>query len=91
MSQFVTGKATALSKADSASKAPLGRSDPAEDADAVPDQATADKQQGEDDWEPAPVTRRRAARRRGTNDPSVKQDRGSRKRQAVESDSQDLA
>ena len=88
MSLFVTGKATALSEADLASKAASGQADPAEDADTVPGQAAADSKQ-DDDWEPAPTITRRAARR-GTKDPTIK-GRGGRKRQAVESDSQDSA
>lgn len=91
MSWFVAGKATALSKADLASKAVSGQPEPAEDAGALPDQATADTQQDEDDWEPAPTIKRKAALRRGTKDPPAKRDKGGRKRQAVESDSQDSA
>lgn len=91
MSGFALGKATALSEADSASKAASARPDPAEDADAVPDQATAEKEQEEDDWEPAPTTKRRAATRRGTKDPPAKRGRGGQNRQAVEPDSQDSA
>ena len=89
MSLFVTGKATALSEADSASKAASGQADPAEDADTMPGQATADSKQEDYDWEPASTTTKRATRR-GTKNATMK-GRGGRKRQAVESDSQDSA
>ena len=87
----VTGKATALSEADSASKAASGQSDPAEEADTMPDQAIADRQQEDDEWKLDPTTEWKAATRRGTKNSPAKRDRGGRKRQAVESDSQDSA
>ena len=86
----LAGKATALLKADLESKA-AGQPDSAEDADALPNQATANTHQEEDVWEPAPKSKRTAANRQGTKDPPARKLRGSRKRQAVEADSQDSA
>ena len=86
----LAGKATALREGDSASKA-ADQPHPVEGADALPNQATADTNQEEDDWEPAPKSKRTAAIRKGTTGPPARRRRGGRKRQALESDSQDSA
>lgn len=57
----------------------------------MPNQAAAEAIQEEDDWEPAPKSKRTAATRRGTRVPAARRRGGGRKRQAVESDSQDSA
>lgn len=80
------GKATALSKADAAQP-----DDPDQPAapDAVPDQATLDKEHEDDEWEPGPSTKRRAVTKSGTRNAPAQRRKGGGKRRAVESDSHD--
>lgn len=77
------GKATALSNADAA---PTDEPDQAAAPDAVPIQATLDREQEDDEWEPGPSTKRRAVTKSGTKNAPAQQCKGGRKRRAVEPD-----